>query len=161
MLLQLQLYGLVFLLGSFTVASLSDLKRMAAQKDFAEVWAAFTILFLLYDLHHIDQLAPTSVIIKWAAVLAFIVASLKYTTYWFTLSPMDIAAACAVMSLLDYRHVILYYFILVIFKEIMNPVLKRFGDAGAYPFLPVVLVSTVVVFAVLSWGNNTLPAITI
>ena len=38
----LQTYGLVFLLGSLTVASLSDLRRLAAQKDFAEVWGLRT-----------------------------------------------------------------------------------------------------------------------
>jgi len=32
-----QLYGLIFLLGSFTVATLSDLKRMSAQRELLEI----------------------------------------------------------------------------------------------------------------------------
>ena len=48
-----QLYGLVFLIGSLTVASLSDLRRMAAQKDFAEVWVVFTAAFFAYDFYRL------------------------------------------------------------------------------------------------------------
>jgi hypothetical protein len=153
MLLQLQLYGLVFLLGSLTVAALSDIRRMAAQKDFAEVWVAFTLLFFLYDLYHIDQLSPAVVALKWALIVFFVIGSVKYTQHWFVLSPMDIAAVCAVMSLLNAKHVVLYYFIVFVLKELMNPLLQQFGEAGAYPFLPVVLVSTVVIFVVLSYNG--------
>lgn len=153
MLIQLQLYGLVFLLGSFTVATLSDLRRMAAQKDFAEVWAAFTLLFLLYDVYHIDQASPIMLAGKWLLIAFFIIASLKITIHWYVLSLMDISAVTAVMSLLDAPHVLLYYFITIVLKELMNPILKKFGDAGAYPFLPVVLASTAAIFAVLSYGG--------
>ena len=153
MLVQLQLYGLVFLIGSLTVASLSDIRRMAAQKDFAEVWAAFTLLFLLYDIYHIDQLNPKMVAVKWVLIAFFTIASLKLTSHWFILSLMDIAAACAVMSLLTVPYVLFYYFILIVLKEIMNPILRKFGDAGAYPFLPVVLFATIVIFVVLNYGD--------
>lgn len=157
MMLQLQLYGLVFLIGSLTVASLSDIRRMAAQKDFAEVWAGFTILFLLYDIYHLDQLNPTLVVVKWGLIAFFVIASARLTTHWFTLSLMDIAAVCAVMSLLTAKYILLYYFIIIVFKELLNPILKQFGDAGAYPFLPVVLASTIIIFAVLNYGGVTIP----
>ncbi|MFH1789440.1 MAG: hypothetical protein ABH834_08675 [Candidatus Altiarchaeota archaeon] len=154
MLLQLQLYGLAFLIGSLTVASLSDIRRMAAQKDFAEVWAGFTVLFLLYDVYHLDQLNPTMVAAKWMLIAFFAVASAKLTTQWFVLSLMDIAAVTAVMSLLTAKYVLIYYFIIIVAKEVLNPILKKFGDAGAYPFLPVVLTSTIIIFTTLNYGNT-------
>ena len=35
--------GLAFLLGSFTVATLSDLRRLSAQREFVEVWWLFIV----------------------------------------------------------------------------------------------------------------------
>ncbi len=48
---QFQLYGLIFLLGSFSVATLSDLKTMTAQREFMEVWILFILAFLAYDVY--------------------------------------------------------------------------------------------------------------
>ncbi len=153
MLVQLQLYGLIFLVGSLTVSSLSDIRRMAAQRDFAEVWVAFTLLFLLYDIYHIDQLNPFNVVLKWLIISVFVLASAKFLKHVFVISTMDIAAVCAVTSLLTAKYVLLYLFIVLVFKEILTPILRQFGDAGAYPFLPVVLLSTILIFAILSYGD--------
>jgi hypothetical protein len=90
---------------------------------------------------------------KWLLITFFIITSLKITVHWYVLSLMDIAAVTSVMSLLDAQHVLLYYFITIVLKELMNPVLKKFGDAGAYPFLPVVLTATTVIFFVMSYGG--------
>src|SRR5262249_38676771 len=37
----MQQFGLAFLLGSFTVATWSDLKRLSAQREFVEIWLLF------------------------------------------------------------------------------------------------------------------------
>jgi hypothetical protein len=38
----LQLDALYFVLGSYAVATLSDLKRMSAQSEFVSIWAIIT-----------------------------------------------------------------------------------------------------------------------
>ncbi|MFH1126185.1 MAG: hypothetical protein V1703_03590, partial [Candidatus Altiarchaeota archaeon] len=68
----LQFYGFLFLLGSFTVASLSDLKRMAAQKEFAEVWLLFTLAAFLYDFYRLSGSAYIDVFaVKWVMIGIF------------------------------------------------------------------------------------------
>lgn len=153
MLAEIQSYALIFLLGSFTVASLSDLRRMAAQRDFAEVWFFFTFAFLLYDLYGMTAtgVLDINLLAKWAIVLVFVVVSIN--THLLSISLMDVAAVCSVLSLLDITYIVLYLITLVIIKEILGPVLRRFGDTGAYPFLPVVLVATIVLLAII-WSGG-------
>jgi len=146
---QIQLYGLVFLLGSFSVASLSDLRRMAAQRDFAEVWVYFTGIVFLFDLYEFISTQSALVVFKWALIVGFAYFAWRRQTPVFNLSLMDTAAVCAVASLLNPLHIGVYYVILFAFKEILTPVLSKFGEAGAYPFLPVVFVSTLAVTAVI------------
>ncbi len=44
-----QQLGLAFLLGSFAVATWSDLKYLAAQREFLEVWLVFLVVVLIHD----------------------------------------------------------------------------------------------------------------
>jgi hypothetical protein len=44
-----QQFGLAFLLGSFAVATWSDLKRLSAQREFVEIWLLFTLVMLGLD----------------------------------------------------------------------------------------------------------------
>ena len=138
-------YGLIFLLGSLTVASLSDLRRMAAQQDFAEVWAAFTGIMFLYDTY----LATTSNLpllifaAKWLLILAIAVATT--TKIHFGISLMDISAIAALLACVNPAHIIAALVMLLILGELMNPLLKNFGEAGAYPYLPIVLTTTLLI----------------
>ena len=68
---QNQLYGLVFLIGSFTVATLSDLKYMKAQAEFVEVWILAFIVFLAIDIWRWENLDQTQTMIKWGLVFVF------------------------------------------------------------------------------------------
>jgi hypothetical protein len=45
----MQQFGLAFLLGSFTVATWSDLKRLCAQREFVEIWLLFALAMLGHD----------------------------------------------------------------------------------------------------------------
>ena len=45
--------GLAFLLGSFSVATWSDLKRLSAQREFLEIWLVFLVGMLGYDLYEV------------------------------------------------------------------------------------------------------------
>ncbi|MDD5111323.1 MAG: hypothetical protein PHG85_02125 [Candidatus Altiarchaeota archaeon] len=138
----LQFYGLVFLLGSFTVASLSDIKRMAAQKEFAEVWVAFALLAFCYDFIRLGETEIVVFAAKWVMIMLFAVLSWKYFGMILSLSEMDLAAACAAMSLLNPMYIAAYYLLLVLFKIMLRPILGRFGDGIGMPFLPVVLIAT-------------------
>lgn len=145
----LQLYGLVFLLGSFTVASLSDLRRMAAQKDFAEVWAMFTLLVFAYDLYMLNNVS--AFLMKWLLISLFTVIAIRMTNA-FVISLMDVAAICAVISLLSPVQIIIYLVLLAVTKEILGPVLRKFGEGGSYPFLPIVWTTTAIMLGILVSG---------
>src|ERR1700739_910530 len=44
-------FGLAFLLGSFAVATWSDLKHLSAQREFLEIWLAFLAGLLAFDVY--------------------------------------------------------------------------------------------------------------
>jgi len=146
------LYGLVFLLGSFTVAAYSDLRRMAAQRDFAEVWVAVTVIVLFIDLYLATSINAPALAVKWLLIAGFALTALKYNPFAL-ISPMDVAAVAAAASLLDVVHAAFYFVLVFVFREVMHPLLKKFGDAGAAPFLPVVWAATLAVLAIMSEGG--------
>ncbi len=149
----LQLYGLIFLLGSLTVSSLSDLRRLAAQKDFSEVWGAFTALLLLADilLAINDQSSLPPIAAKWILILITLIATTNARL--FNISTMDVTAITALLSLLNPLEIIASLTLLAITAELLQPILKSFGKAGAYPFLPIVLAVNVVLLAYLLAGG--------
>jgi len=142
---QLQFYGFLFLLGSFTVASLSDLKRMAAQKEFAEVWVLFTLVFLGYDFYKLSSMPIEAFIVKWSMIIIFAIFSWKYFGVVLSLSEMDLTAACAAMALMNPALIAAYYIALIFFKILLKPILNNFGDDISIPFLPVILTATTAV----------------
>lgn len=146
MLSNIQFYGFLFLLGSFTVASLSDLKRMAAQKEFAEVWLLFTLAVFVYDFYRLSGEVYLSVfVVKWSIIGLFALFSWKYFGVILSLSEMDLTAACAVMSLLNPLFILTYYLLLVFIKLLLKPFLNKFGDGISTPFMPVILAATVAI----------------
>jgi hypothetical protein len=144
----LQFYGLLFLLGSFTVASLSDIKRMAAQKEFAQVWLVFIAAVFLYDFYRIAEIHLAYFTVKWILIGLFALVSWRHIGIVLSLSEMDVTAACAVMSLLAPLLVACYYLVLVVFNILLKPALRRFGDGISMPFMPVVFAATVVMLII-------------
>jgi hypothetical protein len=156
---QLQLYALVFLLGSFSVAALSDVRRMSAQREFVEVWAIVVLALLGYDLYRIYQGADwTLPAVKWAIILAISVAAHQSTGLIFSLALGDVAACAAVACLLQPVLAILFYVILKLLDLAMGPFLRMRGIGGAYPFMPVVLVGTMAMAAIIVWAAPWLAA---
>jgi len=149
----IQLYALAFLLGSIFVASLSDLKHMSAQREFLEVWLLIIIVVLMYDIY----LAMKSedwlmVAVKWGLIILFAILSNSVIGIYFKLARVDVAACAAAACLLAPILIILLFIMLKITDLIMRPVLRRFGNGGAYPFMPVVLVGLPVTLAIAIWG---------
>ncbi len=146
----IQYQALIFLLGSLTVASLSDIKRMAAQTDFTQVWAAFTAIMFLSDLISGITGATTlpPFILKWALIMVFtIIAS---STRAINISLMDVAALTALISTLPPALILAALTTALIANALLHPLLQRHGQGGAYPFLPTILITNLLTLAIIN-----------
>jgi len=144
-----QIYGLFFLLGTFTVASLSDLKRLSAQREFLEVWLGFILIMFLYDVY--TKSDPNILALKWILIAGFAVLSSRKVGKIFSLAKADVAAISAAAALLNPFYIVIYYIVLYLTDKVLAPVLSgkfRGLKKKAYPFLPVVLVATLFVLLI-------------
>ncbi|MFH0815308.1 MAG: hypothetical protein V1934_00615 [Methanobacteriota archaeon] len=150
---QTQLYALAFLLGSFAVASLSDVRRMSAQREFLEVWLLVIFALLAYDIYNIYQGADWQLAaVRWILILVLSIASHEWTGLLFSLARADVAACASVAVLLSPVLIIVFYVVLKLLDFIMRPFLKVVGSGDAYPFMPVVLVGTGATAAFVIWA---------
>jgi hypothetical protein len=149
----LQTYSLVFLLGSLTVSSLSDLRRMAAQTDFAEVWAAYVAVMFLMDIYlgMTSQTPLASFVLKWALIAALAAATTG--TRIVTISTMDVAAIAALLSTLTPAYILLAVVLLAVANEMMKPILRGYGEGGAYPFLPTIMAVNLLILLIVVGGG--------
>jgi hypothetical protein len=149
----IQTHALIFLLGSLTVSSLSDLKRLAAQADFAEVWVAFTAVMLLTDIYMTttSHLNPYAIILKWMLILLLTVTATS--THQINISTMDVAALTALLSTLNPAYIILTLILTLIANELLQPILRKYGEAGAYPFLPTILTVNLIILLITQTGG--------
>ncbi|MCK5038099.1 MAG: hypothetical protein KAS16_03270 [Thermoplasmata archaeon] len=145
---QNQLYGLIFLIGSFTVATLSDLKYMKAQSEFVEVWVLALIVFLAIDIWRWDSLDQNQAIAKW--ILIFIFMPLAHHSFGilFKLARGDVFACAAVMALMSPALIIVFIIILKVADLLFRPILRGFGSHNAYPFMPVVMAGTLSILGI-------------
>lgn len=142
-----RLYALFFLLGSFAVATVSDVKHLAAQREFLEVWAVFAFAVLALDLAQAGFEVEPWFVVKWLLVAGFSLASWEKTGPWLRLAIGDVAACAAAASLLPAGLVLGFYVILKLVSVPAAGILAR--GRSHYPFMPVVTVATV---ALLAWG---------
>jgi hypothetical protein len=150
---QAYIYALIFLLGSFTVATLSDLKYMSAQREFVEVWVLAIFALLAYDVY----LALTTpewafFLAKWVIILVFSFVSYKNIGIWFKLAIGDVAACAAVSGLLTPVLIVLFFIILKILSIIIGPFLRIGRKGSSYPFMPIVLLGTLAITAFAIWA---------
>ncbi len=145
---EFHLYGLIFLLGSFTVASLSDIKYMKAQAEFGEVWILCFVAFLVYELWSFGDKDQIQFAAKWGLIILFMALSNMHIGILFKLAWGDIFACIAIMAMLTAGLVVVFVVVLFIMKLVMQPFLKAFGSGGAYPFMPVVMGATISVLAI-------------
>lgn len=145
---QEQKLGLAFLLGSFSVATWSDLKRLSAQREFLEIWLLFILAMLVYDFFHVQTHAGLTwhvFAIKWGMIAVFSVLSLAKVGGLFRLARADVAALAAAASLLSPLLIIVFYLI----AKFLSIVIEKFLRAGTryWPFMPVVSLATLAVLA--------------
>jgi hypothetical protein len=142
-----QQLGLAFLLGSFAVATLSDLKYLSAQREFLEVWLLFifgVLVFDFYDLHS-GSLEPAKFAVKWGLIALLSVLSHKHVGVLFRLATGDTAALAAAACLLPPTLILIFYAIAKAITWLAQRVL--FPNRAYWPFMPVVSLATLAVMA--------------
>jgi hypothetical protein len=138
-----QTLGLAFLLGTFSVATLSDLKRLTAQREFVEIWLVFVFGVLAYDVHEGRFLEGTEwelVAVKWALIGILSGLSLDRIGVLFRLARADVAALAAAASLLSPVLVVVFFVEAKVLALIIGPLLRR--GRTQWPFMPVVTLAT-------------------
>ncbi len=147
--------GLAFLLGSFAVATWSDLKRLSAQREFLEIWLAFLAAMLAIDIYEARVRETTAwqvLAVKWGLIVLFSLfslAPLRLPYRLFRLAPADAAALAAAASLLTPILIIVFYLGAKLLSKLIGPLLRR---GPVYPFMPVVSLATLgVLAAALLW----------
>lgn len=149
------LYALFFLLGSFTVSGLSDLRRMSAQREFLEVWVLVAVVLLALDAWRANGGGEDAWLLfgtKWLLVLLIAVVSWERTGFVHRLAAGDVWAIVAVSALFTPLFIVVFFALVWVADRILRPVLRTFGRGGAYPFIPVVLVATVATIGLLLSG---------
>ena len=140
----LQLYFISFILGSFSVATLSDLKYMGAQKEFLEIWALISMAFMGYDAYSAWKGGDwTYFAVKWSIILFFAIISYQAVGIYFRLALGDVLACIAAASVFPIALVIVFFLILKLLNLALSPFLGIFGDRSGYPFMPVVFLSVI------------------
>lgn len=144
-----EVYGLFFLLGSFVVASLSDIKHLSAQREFMDVWWAFAAVLFVFQFYLSDWSPSGPLILKWVLVALFGVLSHRLVGLWLRLATADVAACVAAAMLLPPGLVLAFFLVLKLLAWPAAKVLAR--GKPAYPFLPVVTLATLVFVAIAFW----------
>jgi hypothetical protein len=139
-----EVYGLFFLLGSFVVASVSDIKHLSAQREFMDVWWAVAAILFFWQLwlSYVDGWPPSGPLIaKWALVAIFGVLCHRAVGLWLRLATADVAAIVATAMLFPPGLVLAFF---VLLKILHYPAAKLLSAGrNAYPFLPVVTVASI------------------
>ena len=147
-----QQFGLAFLLGSFAVATWSDLKYLSAQREFLEVWLFFLACVLLHDAYQAfwggRDVSP--LLIKWCLIvlLSLLSAEQAGLGVLFRLAWGDVAALAAAACLLSPLLIIVLYVVAKGISLVVGPILAR--GRRYYAFMPVVSLATLAVL-VLGW----------
>lgn len=137
---RMEAYGLFFLLGSFVVATLSDLKTMTAQREFMDVWWAFAAIIFGIQAYA-SRLEPDAALLaKWGLVALFSILSHRLVGWWLRLATADVAACAAAASLLSPGLVLAFFVLLKLLSYPASWILAR--GKSAYPFMPVVTLTT-------------------
>ena len=142
-----QQFGLAFLLGSFAVATWSDLKHLSAQREFMEIWLLFVLAMLALDIYHayLGLASAPMVGIKWGLIAMLSLLAWRRIGLLFRLAPADVAALAAAASLLTPVLVVLFYLIGKLLALVMGRWLAR--GRQTWPFMPVVSLATLAVLA--------------
>lgn len=142
-----QVYLLWFLLGSFTVATLSDLKHLSAQKEFLQIWLLFVLIVFVTDIYYHYYLKQDIIylVLKWTLIFVFMPL---YFHYYGKIAWGDIFAKMAACSLLSPVFVVVFIVFINIIDRITRGLWQKCGRGQFYPFMPVIFLTTVILLFV-------------
>jgi len=142
-----QVYLLWFLLGSFTVATLSDLKHMSAQKEFLQIWFLFAVAMFLTDIYYNYYLESNLayLVIKWGLIFVFLPI---YFHYIRRVAWGDISAKMAACSLLPPIFILIFIVFIRIVDKLTRRLWQKWGRGRSYPFMPVIFFTTLILIGI-------------
>lgn len=137
----LQFYALFFMLGAFTVKSLSEMVNWSGRRDIYELWLLLFIGFILHD----AILRPYRIrymLLKWTVIsLVFILFLYKDIHY---IVRDDKVALLASMSILPFIPMMMVLGIYVALTLSMKKLLRdRFSHSKMIPTMPVLTVALI------------------
>lgn len=143
----IQVYLLWFLLGSFTVATLSDLKHMSAQKEFLQIWVLFVVVMFATDLYYHYHLDRNTVylMVKWGLIFVFLPV---YFHYIRRIAWADISAKMAACSLFSPLFIVVFIVFIRIVDQTTRRLWQKWGRGKSYPFMPVIFFTTLILTAI-------------
>ena len=149
---QWQQFGLAFLLGSFAVATWSDLKRLSAQREFVEIWILFLLAILGLRSVSPLQRRPGRQFDRCRHQVGthrdFLLALVAQDRHSIITGAGRRRRVAAAASLLPPILVVIFYFLAKVLAMIVGPLLAR--GRPIWPFMPVVSLSTIGILA-LGW----------
>lgn len=139
-----QLLAMSFVLGNFFTATADDLDHMSSTRGFLKTWSIIVFIVLGLDLFDLfwdgyelyTDLVPF--IVKWVFLLVLCTLSHMKVGVIFQLATGDVVAIASAGALLSPVLIIVFFIILKVVDLLGRPILRRFGDGQAYPFMPVV-----------------------
>lgn len=143
----IQIYLLWFLLGSFTVATLSDIKHLSAQREFLHVWLFFAFVMFITDLYYHYYLTQNIVYLAAKWFLIFIIIPVYFKRVQ-KVAWGDILAKMAACSILPPFFVVLFIIIISAIDAITRRMMRVFGVGRAYPFMPAILFTTIILLSI-------------
>jgi hypothetical protein len=155
-----QLLGMAFVLGNFFTATADDLDHMASTKGFLKTWTFIVLVVLALDMGDLlwqgydmeKDMIPF--IVKWILLLVFCTLSHVAVGVLFSNATGDVLAMASAGALLSPILIILFFLILKIVDLLERPLLRKFGNGDAYPFMPVVFTSYTIMLLLGLWFGN-------
>jgi len=155
-----QLLGMAFVLGNFFTATADDLDHMASTKGFLKTWTLIVIVVLGLDIGDLlwggynfnRDMVPF--IVKWVLLMVLCILSHMNVGAIFKLATGDVLAIACAGALLSPILILFFFLILKLIDLVEKPLLRKFGDGDAYPFMPVVFTSYAILLLIGLWLNG-------
>ena len=151
---------MAFVLGNFFTATADDLDHMASTKGFLKTWTLIVIVVLGLDIGDLlwggynfnRDMVPF--IVKWVLLMVLCILSHMNVGAIFKLATGDVLAIACAGALLSPILILFFFLILKLIDLVEKPLLRKFGDGDAYPFMPVVFTSYAILLLIGLWLNG-------
>jgi len=149
----IRLYFVSFVLGSFSVATLSDIKHMTAKREFLEIWAIIFLFAISYEGYLVwnNRMDYLPFALKWGIILFFAFISYEGVGIYFRIAIGDVLACIAAAAVFPAALALIFFLVLKAVNLVLRPFLGVVGDRSGYPFMPVIFVSVILAVGIAFW----------